>query len=154
MAAKKAATKSKPQRTVQCYHCRRRFEISPRAMTVSCPGCNKAILVQDVIVKTVQSVTKLQTCGRIVVHPKARVIADLVEAHQGVEVKGVLEAKLVKSDHVVIGPKAKWKGDCRALTVRIDQGAIVHQGAFAVPDDDLELSTLGVESPEEATEPE
>lgn len=113
-------------------------------MTVSCPSCAKSLRVDDVVVKNVQSVTRLQTCGRVIVQRKGRVIARLVEAHAGVEVLGAIEADVVSGRMVRIGPKATWKGDCRCPAVRIDAGASILGGRFEVPDDSLGLSDLGV----------
>ncbi len=123
------------QRAIQCYHCRRQFEISARAMTVSCPGCARQLRVEDIVITNTQSYSRLQTCGRILVKPKGRIIADLVEAHDGIDVRGVMEAKAVRSGPVVIGAKAKWKGDCRASSLTIELGAVVSGGYFVIPDD-------------------
>lgn len=122
-------------RTVQCYHCRTSFEVSARAMTVSCPACSKSIRVEDVIVTGAQGVTKLQTCGKIVIEKNGRVIAQLVEAQQGIEVHGVMEAKVLSGAKVFIGAKAQWKGDLRAPTVEIEAGARITRGYFEIHPD-------------------
>lgn len=119
-------------RAVQCYHCGAHFEISARAMTVSCPKCYKKLLVEDVVVKTAQGVTKLQTCGKIIIERKGRVKATLVEAHQGIEVHGIIEGKVLSGGPVVIGDKCKWKGDCRAPSVQIAPGAQISNGYFEI----------------------
>jgi len=119
-------------RAIQCYHCRSAFEVSARAMTVSCPACHKKLLVEDVVIKDAQSVTKLQTCGRILIEKNGRVMAQLVEAHQGIEVQGVIEAKVLSGRPVIIGAKAQWKGDCRAPAVQIELGARITRGYFEI----------------------
>ncbi len=129
-------------RLVQCYLCRHRFEVSAKAMTVSCPECHRPLLVQDVVVKTLQAVKKLQTCGSLVVQKKGRVIADLVEAHGGIEVIGTLHAKSVRGSRVRITKTANWKGDCHASSVQIEPGATVEGGYFHVPDRDLGVEDL------------
>jgi DNA-directed RNA polymerase subunit RPC12/RpoP len=125
---------SKPAhlRPVQCYHCRTTLEVSVRAMTVSCPACHKKLLVEDVTVDGAQSVTNLQTCGKVVVNKNGRVIAKLVEAHGGVEVYGVMEAKVVSGAPVFIGPQAQWKGDCRAPAITVELGARITRGYFEI----------------------
>ena len=129
-------------RTVQCYHCRHRFGVGSKTMTTSCPSCSKPILVEDVIVKSVQSVRKIQTCGRLVVHKKGRVIAQFVEAHQGVEVEGIMEANVLSGGPVRIRPTAQWKGDCHAPSVAIEDGCRISGGHFLVPDDSLGVLDL------------
>lgn len=117
---------------VQCYHCRAQFEVSARAMTVSCPKCYKSLLVDDVTIKTAHGVTKLQTCGKLVVEKRGRVRAELVEAHGGIEVHGIIEGKVVSGGPIVVHEKAKWKGDCRAPTIRIAPGAKIERGFFEI----------------------
>jgi len=137
--AKRAAA---PPRVVQCYHCRKRFQVGDQAMTIPCPSCHKAVTVDDVVVKTLKAVLKLQTCGRVVVQKKGRVTAQLVEAHRGVEVEGVMEANVLSGGPVLIRAKAQWKGDCRAPSVAIELGSTIQSGYFVVPDDSLGLSDL------------
>lgn len=128
------ARKTAP-RTVQCYLCGHRFEVGPRAMTTSCPACFKPLRVDDVVVKTLEQVRKLQTCGRIVVQRRGRVCAQFVQAQEGVEVDGVMEAKVVSRGPVRIGPKATWKGDCRAPTLSVESGGTIVGGYFEIAGD-------------------
>lgn len=134
--------KAAPKRTVQCYHCRHRFDVGTRAMTTSCPRCSKSLRVENVIVKSVEAVRRLQTCGRITVTKRGRVIAQLVEAHDGVEVEGVMEANVLSGGPVRIGAKAQWKGDCRAPSLSVELGGRIAAGYFVIPDDSLGLSDL------------
>jgi hypothetical protein len=111
-------------------------------MTTSCPRCAKALRVEDVVVKSVEAVRRLQTCGRVVVTKKGRVIAQLVEAHDGVDVQGILEANVLSGGPVRIAAGAQWKGDCRAPALAVEPGGRIAGGYFVVPDDSLGLSTL------------
>jgi hypothetical protein len=130
------------QRIVQCYFCRHRFEVAGRAESTSCPGCHKALFVGDIVVSKLKPVKEVRTCGRIVVKKSGRIIADLVEAHRGLECEGNIDAKKVIAGPVVIGAKAVWKGDCHALSVVIKQGAKITRGQFFVPEDDLQVADL------------
>lgn len=136
--------KNEAPRKVQCYHCRHRFDVGARTMTTSCPHCSKALMVDDVIVKTLEAVRKIQTCGKVVIQKKGRVIAQLVEAHMGVEVEsgGVMEANVLSGGPVRIRAKAQWKGDCQAPSLAIEDGCRIAGGFFNVPDDSLGLSNL------------
>ncbi|MBL9032391.1 MAG: polymer-forming cytoskeletal protein [Phycisphaerae bacterium] len=133
-------------RTIQCYHCRRRFEAPRRALSTSCPGCSKPLVVEDVVIKTAHSVRKIQTCGRLIVQKKGRVMAGIIEAHAGVEVEGILEGNVVSGGLVRIGPKAQWKGDCRAPRLAVELGACIARGFFSVPEDALGVSDLAAEA--------
>jgi hypothetical protein len=138
--------KPSPPRTVQCYHCRHRFQASRQAMTMTCPKCSKALLVEDVVIKVAHAVRKIQTCGRLVVQKKGRVIAQTVEAHGGVEVEGLLEANVVSGGPVRIGAKAQWKGNCTAPSLEVELGGRINKCFFVIPDDPLGLGDVGRET--------
>lgn len=147
------AGKTSAFRTVQCYHCRRTFDVGARAMTITCPKCFKRVQVQDVVVKEAQGLKKLQTCGKVVVEKKGRVVADLVEAHEGIEVKGIIRAAVLSGGPVVLHPKSTWRGDCRAPSLHIEPGAVIERGFFTIANEDdtkrLELEPLPGVSAEE-----
>lgn len=126
--------KNASARKVQCYHCRETFAVGARAMTMTCPKCFKRVQIQDVVIKNAHGVKKLQTCGKVVVEKKGRVIADLVEAHEGIEVRGILQAAVLSGGAVVLRAKAEWKGDCRAPSMLIEPGASIRGGFFQIAD--------------------
>jgi Polymer-forming cytoskeletal len=124
-----------PQRRIACYHCHHEFDIGTHAKTGSCPKCSKRLLLEDVVVKALEAVRRIQTCGKVIVQKKGRVIAQLVEAKEGVfvEAGGILEANVVSGGLVKISSKATWKGDCRAPRVVIEDGCLINGGYFEVP---------------------
>lgn len=111
-------------------------------MTTSCPKCSRPLTVEDLVIKVAYAVRKIQTCGRLVVQKKGRVIAQSVEAHGGVEVEGILEANVVSGGRVRIGPKGQWKGDCTAPSLQVEIGGRIDRGFFTIPDDPLGLGDL------------
>jgi cytoskeletal protein CcmA (bactofilin family) len=116
-------------RTVQCYHCRQLFDVPPRAISISCPWCYRRVGLDDMDIRGVCWTSKIQTCGRIIIHPKASLVAPLVEASQGIEVHGSAEGILVSGSQIYIGPKARVKGEVRAPAMRVDKGGAI-DGAF------------------------
>jgi len=60
------------------------------------------------------------------------VIAQLVEAHEGIEVQGVMDSKVVCRGPVLIGAKAQWKGDLAAPTLEVKLGAKIEKGYFEI----------------------
>ncbi len=128
--------------TVQCYHCRHRFEVAVRAQSTSCPKCSKPLFVGDIVVKQLKPVKEVRTCGKIIVQKTGRIIADLVEAHRGIECLGNVDVKKAIAGPVTIGPKAVWKGDCHALSITIKLGARIRAGRFFVPEDELGIDDL------------
>lgn len=132
-------------RTVQCYHCRHRFEVGGRAQSTSCPGCNKPLIVGDLILKgsTLKGPKKEErTCGKIVIGKKARLMAECVEAHGGIECEGILDARHVLTTTLHLGAKSTYKGDLQAHAVDMKAGAKIKPSQWAVPDDPAGLADL------------
>ncbi|MDG2147987.1 MAG: polymer-forming cytoskeletal protein [Planctomycetota bacterium] len=119
--------------SVRCYHCDHPFDVGARAASTNCPGCNQRVVVEDVVIKKLMPVSRVQTCGRLVIEKKGTVIAEVVQAQGGVEVMGSLDARVESGGPVVIGASARWKGDCRAPTMAIRRGARI-EGEFEVLD--------------------
>lgn len=137
--------KNKGPRTIQCYHCRHRFEVGGRAQSTSCPNCNKPLIVEDIIVDKLKAgLIELRTCGSITVKKKGRVMADRIEAHGGIVCEGVIEAKqVVCGGALVLGKTATYRGDLQAHAVVMAAGARVKPSVFAVPSDPLGLDEPG-----------
>lgn len=127
--------KTLPPRQVLCYFCHHVFEVGGRTMSIPCPKCHKALVVEDVVVKTYKPVKTLQTCGKLIIRKGGRVTATDVEAHLGVECSGALTANVVSGGPVRIGPKGEWKGNLRAPSVQIKAGARILGGRFEIPND-------------------
>lgn len=125
--------KSSPKRMVLCYFCGRSFEVSPKTMSTPCPSCNKALKVEDVVVKSYVPVNDLQTCGKITITPKGRVAAKRIQSGEGIDCEGVLEGSIETPTQVVLGPKSSWKGAllCSGSLV-IEDGAKLN-GSIKVP---------------------
>lgn len=119
-------------RQVRCYHCTQWIEVSETALSLSCPCCCKRIVIQDLIVSGTYAGTKVQTCGRVVVERKGDLSAASVQASSGIFVDGSLKANVRSLGPVVIGAKARWKGDCEAPKIEIEPGASVEGGAFRI----------------------
>jgi hypothetical protein len=125
--------KASPKRTVLCYFCGRSFEVSTRTMSTPCPSCNKALKVEDVVVKSYVPVNDLQTCGKITITTRGRVAAKRIQSGEGIECEGVLEGAIETPTRVTLGPKASWKGTllCSGSLVIEDGAKLV--GAVKVP---------------------
>ena len=104
-------------------------------MSIPCPGCNKPVLIEDVIVKGYKGVITVETCGKLIVRRRGRVVAQQrIIAHQGIEVEGTVESPRVMSGGPVrIGPKGVWKGDLRAPSLEVQEGAKIRNSHFTIP---------------------
>ena len=132
-------------RQVRCYHCSEPIEVSETALSLSCPCCCKRIVIQDLVVSGIYAGTKVQTCGRVVVERKGELSAAYVQASGGVFVDGSIKANVRSLGPVVIGAKARWRGDCEAPKIEIEPGAVVEGGAFRIRP--VEASALATAPP-------
>ena len=119
-------------RQVRCYHCTEPIEVSESALSLSCPCCCKRIVIQDLVVSGTYAGTKVQTCGKVVVERKGDLSAASVQASGGVFVEGSLKASVRSLGPVVIGAKARWRGDCHAPRIEIEPGAAIEGGDFRI----------------------
>ncbi len=124
---------------VQCYLCGHRFEVGAMAQSTSCPGCNKPVIVADEEIKTGKRrgpIRELRTCGRIKVGKRARLMAEQIVAHGGIENLGIIEAKsVIAGPGLYLGPKSEFKGELHSQVVVMDSGAKVKPSMFHVPSD-------------------
>ncbi len=129
-----------PSRTIQCYYCGHSIEASERAVSTVCSACHKTILLEDIVVTSYKGVRNVETCGRLIVSKKGRVVAQhRIVAHGGIELEGVLECQeALVAGPVVIGKKAVWQGDLIALSLKVEEGATIKRGYFAIPENWLQ----------------
>jgi hypothetical protein len=103
-------------------------------MSTACPGCNRAIKIEDVVIKTYLPVNDLQTCGKITITKKGRVAARIISSgEEGIDCEGIMEGAVESDGEVRFGPQASWKG--KSLTGRalhIEDGAKLN-GLIVVP---------------------
>lgn len=119
-------------RTVQCYHCRRSFDVPGRAMSISCPWCSTRVTLDDLVVSEKCWTTKMRTCGRILVQRAGNVTASLIEAREGIEILGSVTGSVVCGGPVLIGPKARVNGDVAAPSIWVEPGATIVGGHFRI----------------------
>lgn len=137
------------RRSVQCYHCAHRFAVGAKAISLPCPACHRHLHVDDVTVRNAHGVTRVQTCGRVLVERRGRLIARLIQAHEGLVVHGVLDGNVISGGPVVLASSARWKGDCRAPRLVVEPGAEIHGGWFCIGDHhatDPALDTTAVDA--------
>ena len=128
----------KPERPrqIDCYHCGHGLDVSGRAMSTTCPECNRGLVIEDVRIKGYTAVHMIETCGRLVIPKRKQVVVQAhVVAHAGIEVEGVLECEqAISQGPVVLGPRAVWTGDLRAPSLMVSEGAKIEGGFFAIPE--------------------
>lgn len=118
---------------IECYLCGRRQEVSVKALSTNCPGCNKAIRIEDLVVNTYTPVNDLETCGRIVVTKKGRVAAKRIRAGDGIECEGTLHGAVETPGDVTLGAKAEWKGATLRSRRLVVTDGVKLEGRITVP---------------------
>jgi hypothetical protein len=120
------------RRVIRCYLCGQSQEVSTRTLSSNCPGCHRAIKVEDVVVKSYLPVNDLQTCGKITITAKGRVAAKRIQSGDGIVCEGTMEGTVETDGEVVMGKKASWRGrslHCRTLLIadgaRLDGNLVV-----------------------------
>lgn len=127
-----ATSPTQAPRTVECYHCRKGFDVPRAAMSISCPWCYKRVTLDDLIVKGTCWTSRVQTCGRLVIEKKGVLVASYIEARCGMTIDGAAEGNLISGGPVVLGPKAHVKGDLEAPSIDVAKGAIIEGGFFKI----------------------
>jgi cytoskeletal protein CcmA (bactofilin family) len=110
-------------------------------MSTTCPGCHKAIKIEDVVVKSYIPVVDLQTCGSIRIAKRGRVAAQRIQCGDGIVCEGAIEGSIETEGDVHLGPKAFWKGKTlQSRALKIAAGAKL-MGVVTVPWTRLEPKT-------------
>lgn len=113
------------ERIVRCYHCRREIIVPGAARTASCPVCFKGLVLDDLRVREGHATGRLSTCGKLVVERKGRAVTRAVEAAQGIEVHGTLEARVISGGPVQVNSGGQLKGECHATSLVVEPGAVM-----------------------------
>jgi cytoskeletal protein CcmA (bactofilin family) len=116
----------------RCLHCGTPIIASPRAMTAPCPGCGRSATLNDLVITGHRNLGTVRTCGRLIVEPRGRLTATLVEAGEGVYVTGTIQSNVITAGQVVIAAGARWNGDCHAASIEVMPGALVEGGRFEI----------------------
>jgi hypothetical protein len=102
-------------------------------MSTTCPQCNKAIKVEDVLVKSYLPVNDLQTCGAIKVTRRGRVAARNIQSGGDIDCQGTMEGAIETDSGVTLGSKSSWKGKTlQSRSLAIALGAKLN-GVVTVP---------------------
>ena len=134
-------TSAPTERIVRCYHCRREIIVPGAARTASCPVCFKGLVLDDLRVREGHASGRLSTCGRVVVERKGRAVTRAVEAAQGIEIHGTLEARVVSGGPVQVGTGGQLKGECHATSLVVEPGAVLDRVFVRIGPDAFQAET-------------
>lgn len=121
-----------PERSVRCYHCGKDVHVPAAARSAACPVCYRGLTLDDLRVREAGMGAKLSTCGRIVIERKAKASSRSVSAGDGLELHGTLEGNVTSYGTVVLGSRAKLKGDLVAPALVMEEGAVIEGGFLQI----------------------
>ena len=110
----------------------RQVQISAFAQNATCPSCSRRMVWNDVNVTTKYTGLSLETCGKVVIGPGARLALRSIKAGAGIEVHGTMECNAQSAGPVTIAPGATWNGDLVAPSVHVAPGARITGGVFRI----------------------
>jgi Polymer-forming cytoskeletal len=119
-------------RTVTCYHCGAPIESTAAARSTSCPTCNKRIVLDDMLIEVATMWSgPIETCGRVIIGPAARLSTRLIAAAESIEISGIVTSRLSCKGLVSLNTGSTFKGDCQAAALEVERGAVL-SGFFQV----------------------
>ena len=118
-------------REVRCYHCRGVIFVPATARSASCPLCHRGLVLDNLRVRDNGFAGKLATCGKVMIEKKGRAVTRQIEACEGIDILGAVEAKVTSLGPVFLGSSARVKGEFHAPTIVIEPGATL-DGVFRI----------------------
>ena len=131
---------------VHCYQCGHRTQVAGMTRSTVCPGCNRRLIVEDIVIRNYTALVNIETCGRLIIARGGHAVAQKrVVALEGIEMDGKLQCRqAITARHARIGPHAEWKGDLQAASLDVKPGAVIHGGRFEIPSTPRLQSAEGV----------
>lgn len=108
---------------VTCTHCGNEVQVPKRAMSTSCPHCNKRLIIEDFKVDSYYAVRDFSTSGDIVVEKKGHVVAPIKASN--LTVKGRVQGAVVALGEVKLTKTGYLKGEIAARSLCVEQGGVL-----------------------------
>lgn len=112
------------EKEVRCTECDGVSKVPQRAMSIFCPHCHERLILEDYNIKTYRGVSRLATCGDVVVEKKGHVSASCIKAGN-VIVNGRVQGDVTAREAVRIGKTGSLRGDVAASRLEVASGAVL-----------------------------
>jgi predicted RNA-binding Zn-ribbon protein involved in translation (DUF1610 family) len=119
-AALKAGLQQK--RTIVCIYCRRRIDVGAKAMSLPCPHCQRALLLEDIVITGYAAKRVIETCGVINIDTRGDVTVNSLLCSTLV-VNGKIKGNVICLGDATLSPTAIIRGDITAQRLCIAPGA-------------------------------
>lgn len=110
-------------RDIDCPFCGEELRVPVRAINTRCTACHKHLRLEDVVVRGDSPLTRISTCGTILVEPTARFSGVLQAAH--VVVAGRVMGTVIGTRSVEVTATGKVAGTIATRELRSDDHAII-----------------------------
>ena len=141
-----------PKHTVRCSACDHRFDVSPKALTLRCPRCTAPMSIGDVVLTAGACCSMIQAVGQVFIGPFARFKGRVLRATGAMRVEGRVETSEAScGETFTLVSGSRWKGNCRAPRMIVEEGAVIDGGFFRVGENrDSAALDPGAQTSEEA----
>jgi predicted acyltransferase (DUF342 family) len=106
---------------VCCTRCQGALDVAARAMSASCPHCNRRLVLEDLRVEEYYAVREIATCGDVVVEKRGHVVASIQAGN--LIVSGRVQGDVRAVGRVSIARTASVTGDIQAPRLLVQNGA-------------------------------
>jgi cytoskeletal protein CcmA (bactofilin family) len=117
--AREAAT----TRHIDCPFCGQQLRVPVRAINTRCTDCHKHLRLEDVVVRGDTPLTRIATCGTILIEPNARFNGALQAST--IIIAGRVMGTIIGTQAVEITSTGKVAGTIATRHLRADQTAVV-----------------------------
>lgn len=90
------------------------------------------LAIGDVRLSTGVCAAAIRVVGGVFIERAARYLGRQLVATAGMVVDGTIESDARCGGTVRLGPYSRWKGSCRALSLVVEEGAVIEGGYFSV----------------------
>ncbi len=131
-------------RSVICYRCAKSLTVSGYAESASCPHCSGNLRLLPIEITKGHWGTSLMTTESVLVHPQAKVIANLVIASHNILIEGAIHSMCICGGTATITSTGELKGGIRAAQLIIEPGATIEGSIVESPS--IALGTIDVDA--------
>lgn len=110
-------------RDIDCPHCGEPLRVAIRALNTRCTACHKHLRLEDVVIRGDSPLTRVVTCGSILVEPAARFSGILQGAE--VVVAGRVMGTIIGTQRVEVTSTGKVAGTIATRHLAADDRAVV-----------------------------
>jgi cytoskeletal protein CcmA (bactofilin family) len=126
-------------RDIDCPFCGQSFRVPLRAINTRCTACHKHLRLEDVVVRGDSPLTRISTCGTILIEPNAR-FSGVLQAAQ-VVVAGRVMGTIIGTRKVEVTSTGKIAGTIATRDLKADNQALI-DGQINLLNPDGSVTTL------------